>query len=888
MKDKGYRYYRDTELFNPNSMAYVERDFESSQQGQSVGLNIKVEGALTQHRAICDQLRSGADILNVEQSAEVLIAHYRHYGHFAVDLGLYQDERRFPAPPDVNGVLQGIFKGTSHSLSITDWHQSLKHLYGNQIAFEFMHADVEQRDWFVGVIESDQYQPDTQELLDGYTDIVRSCKLEKFLGINFVGQKRFSLEGCEALVPVLERTIKDHVAYGYDDVVLGMAHRGRINALINVLGLPLKTIVSKFDGNYHTKDYTGDVKYHLGHSVDRIINDKHIHIALCYNPSHLEAINSVAMGNVRARIDHGASKPFAILIHGDAAIAGQGVVMETMSMSKVNAYDVGGAIHIVVNNQIGFTTNPSDARSTHYCTDIAKLIGAPVMHVRADDLSGVLRAAKIAAAYKHRFNADIFIDVIGYRKYGHNEADEPRATQPGLYHFIADKPPLLEQIEQQLIEQHITTEKLASIKALIDGQIKAQSSLIEVESDRGSIRSLAWKSLQSSDWREPANYSLDLALISQIAHQLVTLPEQIKIQAQVKKLYEQRKEMAKGLAPVNWGMAELLAYQYLVSKGYSVRLVGQDCIRGTFAHRHATIYDQETGDAHSFVKSSDKASFENYNSILSEYAALGFEYGYSETNPNTLVLFEAQFGDFINGAQIIIDQFISSGFQKWQRSCGLVMLLPHGYEGQGPEHSSARLERFLQLASQDSIQICVPSTAAQIFKLLLRQMFRPYRRPLIVMSPKSLLRRAEAQSDIDELIGDFSVILEDDPEYFGVKEVVLCSGKVYYDLYAYRKAHKKQVAIIRLEQLYPFPDVELSKVLKRYKQLKTIIWCQEEPRNQGAWNGIRDDLMGQLTDEQNLLVKSRPAAAAPAVGYASVHQDQQNRLIEMTFEGVGR
>ncbi|MDC3180759.1 2-oxoglutarate dehydrogenase E1 component [Gammaproteobacteria bacterium] len=879
---KGYRYYLQSELYSPNSMAYVEHCYEEVIDGitNALAAEFDTNGPTTQHRKICHSLLEKTALSVSESSADILINYYRRNGHYMVELGLFEDQRMKPPMPKLDGLLMGEFAGKQQQLTVKSWHEHLSKTYASQIGYEFMYCHEEEREWLCQAIEKVQYPVGPEELKKAFADITRAVKLEGFLGLSFVGQKRFSLEGCEGLVPLLESIIANQLSAGFDDVVIGMPHRGRINTLINVMGLPLKTIYEKFDGSYIPQSYSGDVKYHLGHSVDRILGGQHVHIALGYNPSHLEAINSVVMGNVRARIDSAASSSYAIIVHGDAAIAGQGVVMETLTMSGVKAYDIGGSFHIVVNNQLGFTTNPSDSRTTTYCTDIAKMIAAPVFHVRADDLKSLIQVVKIAVHYRAAFKKDVFIDLVGYRKHGHNEADEPRATQPLMYQNIAKREKILDTASKQLQEHEVPSQFIEETLAEIESRVKEQTSLVDCLAGKNSSRELAWGYYQSSDWAEkiPEVAFEDLkhaaALVSHV-------PKDFEIQRQVKKLIENRQKMAVEKMPLNWGMAELVAYQYLIGLGHPIRLVGQDCVRGTFAHRHAIIFDQKTGQAYCCIQDQKDVPFYNYNSVLSEYAALGYEYGYAETDPKSLVIFEAQFGDFINGAQIIIDQFISSGYQKWQRCCGLVMLLPHGYEGQGPEHSSARLERFLQLASEDSMQICVPTTAKQIFSLLVRQALRPYRRPLIVMSPKSLLRLDAAASELVDLLEPFSVVIDDQSEH-EPNEIILCSGKVYYDIKAYAKAHELQAHCIRLEQLYPFPAKALKAVLAQYPVTR-IKWCQEEPENQGAWQGIRDHISEILDDHVSLSVCARPHSASPAVGYMSVHQAQQEALMQKIF-----
>lgn len=872
-------------------MAYVENVFEEYVDGdESIALRNQLsryKEEATKHRQLCDLLRQQKNVTTTSISSENLLCdYYRRQGHLSVNLGLFDDARGNFQPPEYAGQLTANFAGMVKTMSIQQWIDKLELIYANDIGFEFMYASADEQQWFQQLLESESEVITTEELEKAYSDIARAEALEKHLGIQFVGQKRFSLEGLEALIPCLERVICTQVDAGYNDFVIGMAHRGRLNTLVNVLGVSVETLMAEFEGTNRIEETSGDVKYHLGHSTDRTYNQKDFHIALAYNPSHLEAINAVVMGNVRARIDRRETNPCGIIVHGDASIAGQGVVMENLTMSQVPAYHIGGVIHVVANNQIGFTTLPRDGRSTPYCTDIAKMISAPVMHVRADNLPAVVKCAKIAAMYRDKFKKDVFIDLIGHRKYGHNEADEPRATQPLMYQKISQMGSISEHCLKQVVSHGVSQKNCEMVYKDIQSRIKAKHCLIDCSDLTNSSRHKDWVRLSKDHWDSDYQYNISFDDLSQHAKSLMETPKGIKLQRQVENLVKQRSEMANNTQPLNWGMAELLAYQTIMRLGYPVRLVGQDAIRGTFSHRQASVYDQETGERHSLPKPTSKTFFENYNTVLSEYAALGFEYGYAETSPNTLVVFEAQFGDFINGAQIIIDQFISSGYQKWKRYCGLVMLLPHGYEGQGPEHSSARMERFLQLCAEENMQVCVPSTPKQIYQLLLRQVLRQYRSPLIVFSPKSLLRHPKAVSSLASLSSSpYELAIADQDRYHQAKNLVLCSGKVFYDLDQYREqVQAKNVAIVRLEQLHPFPNDEITRQLKYYKNVKTVIWCQEEPENQGAWEFVRKRLVA-IMPELNLVVAARNPSAASAVGYLSKHREQQTELMKKVFTG---
>ena len=876
-------------------MAYVEHEYEEvidgNKQGALAGYFVDYTDIATKHRQICDYLRMPQEQpMHVSQDGAVLIDYYRRYGHLSAKIGLLTDNRKAPPMPTVSGELSGAFAGQHTTMDADKWHDVLSKQYCASIGYEISHMQYDEQQWLQDVIESTSIVVSEEELLEGFSDIARASKLERFLGIKFVGQKRFSLEGCEALIPCIEQLIKESVKLDYDDVVIGMPHRGRINTLVNVMGLSISELVDQFEGLNHLEETSGDVKYHLGHSADRSYGSKDYHVALAYNPSHLEAINSVVMGNIRARIDQGLTTPMGIIVHGDSSVAGQGVVMEGLALSQVAGYKVGGMVHIVANNQVGFTTLPKDARSSTYCTDIAKMISAPVFHVHADDLEAVLYCAKIAALYRDQFKKDVFIDLIGFRRHGHNEADEPRATQPLMYSIIDKHPGALSVVKETLIQKGINEDSLTALEKEVDLKLKEGSQLISCKSEMNSTRKEAWSSLNGKDWRSKYNMSLSMKDLQGIACDIVKYPSDFNLQKQVANVMNARKEMSQGEKELNWGMAELMAYQSLVNLGFSVRLIGQDAIRGTFSHRHASLYDQVNGKRHQLIDNIDDAQFYNYNSILSEYAALGYEYGYAETNPNSLVVFEAQFGDFINGAQIIIDQFISSGYQKWKRMCGLVLLLPHGYEGQGPEHSSARLERFLQLFAQDNMQICIPSTPAQIYHILMRQMLRKYRRPLVIFSPKSLLRHPSAISSIEDISKNvFQVILDDPSSDKKATRVVICSGKVFYDLDQYRVQMKSEnTAIIRLEQIAPFPKEELKKILSKYKNIKDLIWCQEEPHNQGAWVCISSSLQECAPKGIHIRSVTRNEAAAPAVGYVSKHREQQAELVKRIFEEEGK
>lgn len=781
---------------------------------------------------------------------------------------------------------------------------SLKKTYCASIGAEFMHiVSSEERKWFQQRLESVQSSPrfdsDTKRhLLDRLT---AAEGLEKYLGSKYPGTKRFGLEGGESLIPILDELIQKSGSYQAKEVVIGMAHRGRLNVLINTLGKKTSELIDEFEGKAEYAMGSGDVKYHQGFSSNITTPGGEIHLALAFNPSHLEIVAPVVEGSARARQDKRHDKQgksvVPIIVHGDAAFSGQGVVMETLQMSQTRAYKTGGTIHIIVNNQVGFTTSKKeDARSTEYCTDVAKVVEAPILHVNADDPEAVLYVSQLAIDYRYQFKKDVVIDLVCYRRRGHNEADEPSGTQPLMYNVIKKRPSVHALYSQQLVAQKvISTEQ---VKKMVDGyRAKLDKGSVVVKnivSNPDKRLHFNWAPYLGHDWTAPAQTGHCKRDLIHIAEEFCGVPENFNLQRQVKKVIDDRKLMAQGKIPINWGFAETLAYATLLKQGHSVRITGQDAGRGTFSHRHAVLHDQKSGESFIPLQHLKKVEkrFTIYDSFLSELAVLGFEYGYATTNPNTMVIWEAQFGDFSNGAQMIIDQFITSGEHKWGRLCGLTMFLPHGYEGQGPEHSSARLERFLQLSAEQNIQVCIPTTPAQIFHLLRRQMLRPMRRPLIVMSPKSLLRHKEATSTLDELAdGQFNDVIAEtsitSPKK--ITRLILCSGRVYYDLVDKRRALKAEhVTMVRIEQLYPFPTKMLVEAIAPYTNLKEVIWCQEEPQNQGAWYSSLHHLKHAIRQHNaDLYVKfaGREASAAPAAGYMALHLKQLEEFLNQAIAG---
>ena len=793
------------------------------------------------------------------------------------------------------GSYSGLNKSTA---TLSEINQSLQRVYSNTIGFEYMHINrSDEVEWIRERIEQGwaNFKPTNQEKLYILNRLVAADSIEKYLGFKYVGQKRFSLEGGDGLIPLLDTVINRSASQGVKETVIGMAHRGRLNVLMNVVGKEPAEVFAAFEGKGISQTHSGDVKYHLGYSSNIMTPSGPMHVVLTFNPSHLEIVSPVAQGSTRARQrrrrDTEQRRVLPIQIHGDAAFAGQGVVMETFNMSQARWFMVGGSIHIVVNNQVGFTTsNPKDARSTIYCTDIAKMIEAPILHVNANDAEAVYFAALFAIDYRNTFKRDVVIDLVCYRRHGHNEADEPSATQPLMYKVIKSMEVPYAIYAKRLVSEGVIEDQAE--KKLADSYREALDtgkSIVELAKDPTYEFNVKWEPFIGKQWTEKAVTAVPLKQLEELAKKMEVVPDGFVVQPQVNKMRDTQKKMTLGEAPLQWGYAETLAYATLLEEGYPIRLCGQDAGRGTFAHRHAVLNDQNTGEIYIPLShlSPTQAQINIVDSLLSEEAVLAFEYGYATTEPNFLVIWEAQFGDFANGAQVVIDQFISSGEQKWGRLCGLVMLLPHGYEGQGPEHSSARLERYLQMCAQDNMQVCVPSSPAQIFHLLRRQMIRPYRKPLIVMTPKSLLRNPMATSSLKDLSeGEFQLVIPEvdkiDPKK--VDRVVCCSGKVYYELLEQRREKKlNNIAIIRIEQLYPFPDANCRKVLETYANAKELVWCQEEPQNQGAWSAMQPCLAALLGKGQTLEYAGRASSASPAVGYHSVHEKEQAALVSQAL-----
>ncbi|OHC29104.1 MAG: 2-oxoglutarate dehydrogenase E1 component, partial [Pseudomonadales bacterium RIFCSPHIGHO2_02_FULL_60_43] len=735
--------------------------------------------------------------------------------------------------------------------TLREIRDALQQTYCRTIGAEFTHiVDSEQRSWFQQRLESVRGRPQfSVEVQSHLLERLTAAEgLEKYLGTKYPGTKRFGLEGGESLIPLLDEVIQRSGSYGTKEIVIGMAHRGRLNVLVNTFGKNPRDLFDEFEGKKTEGLSSGDVKYHQGFSSNVMTAGGEVHLAMAFNPSHLEIVSPVVEGSVRARQDRRndaiGEKVLPVSLHGDAAFAGQGVVMETFQMSQTRGFKTGGTIHIVINNQVGFTiSNPLDSRSTEYCTDVAKMIQAPILHVNGDDPEAVLFVTQLAVDYRMQYKRDVVIDLVCYRRRGHNEADEPSGTQPIMY----------QQITKQRTTRELYAEVLTAAARQSADEVQAKIDEYRTALDNGQhvVKSLVkepnkelfvdWRPYLGHAWTARHDTRFELKTLQELSNKLLEIPEGFVVQRQVAKILEDRQKMSAGALPINWGYAETMAYATLLFEGHPIRMTGQDIGRGTFSHRHAVLHNQKDAGTHLPLQNlyQGQPRFDLYDSFLSEEAVLAFEYGYATTQPQSLVIWEAQFGDFANGAQVVFDQFISSGEHKWGRLCGLTMLLPHGYEGQGPEHSSARLERYLQLCAEHNMQVAVPTTPSQIYHLLRRQVIRPLRKPLVVLTPKSLLRHKLAISTLEDLAeGSFQTVIPEidaiDPKK--VERLILCSGKVYYDLLEKRRNEgREDIAIVRIEQLYPFPEDDLAEAIAPYKNLKNIVWCQEEPMNQGAW-----------------------------------------------------
>jgi len=856
-------------------------------------------------------------VASKQVSVQSLIAAYRSLGAHVADLDPLKRQER-PVFPELDPAFYGlteadldqVYSATNtyftkaDTMTMRDMLKALRDTYCRTIGVEFMHiSDPTAKRWIQQKLESSGGVPafSSEAKRNILQQLTEAEGLERFLHTKYVGQKRFSLEGGESFIACMDELVNHATESGVQEIVVGMAHRGRLNMLVNIMGKMPADLFAEFEGKYAKMLTDGDVKYHNGFSSDLSTRGGPVHLSLAFNPSHLEIVNPVVEGSVRARQDRrkdeDGSEVLPVLVHGDAAFAGQGVVMETLNLAQTRGYGTGGTVHIVINNQIGFTTSdPRDTRSTLYCTDVVKMIEAPVFHVNGDDPEAVVYVTQLALDYRREFHHDVVVDIVCFRKLGHNEQDTPSLTQPLMYKRIGQHAGTRKVYADKLVAQGIMAEGepdelVKSYRQLMeDGRRSAEPVLTDYKNKHATD----WKPFLEAKWTDHADTGVPLAELTRIGERLTTLPDGFSVHPLVQRLLGDRLKMARGEARLDWGMGEHLGFATLVASGYPIRITGQDSGRGTFTHRHAVLHDQkrERWNDGTYIPlqnvADNQASFTVIDSVLSEEAVLGFEYGYATAEPNTLTIWEAQFGDFVNGAQVVIDQFISAGEAKWGRQCGLVMMLPHGYEGQGPEHSSARIERFLQLCADHNMQVVQPTNAAQIFHVLRRQMIRPFRKPLVIFTPKSLLRHKDATSPLEDLaekqfqlvIGEQST--EINPE--DVRRVLVCSGRVYYDIVNARKElGRDDVAVLRVEQLYPFGHKAFAEQLQKYPNAKELVWVQDEPQNQGAWYYIQHHLVENLGDGQRLGYAGRPASASPAVGYMAKHAEQQRTLLELAF-----
>ena len=868
-----------------------------------------------------DFMKDGAfGVSEKELDVYNLINAYRAYGHFEADLDpltntpAHNDQlslNKFNlTEKDLEQTFQiGNIIGKENA-TLKEIIAHLRSVYCGKLTVQCADALPEVRNWFFK--EFEQNSPSFKLATDEKKYILKSVTnaeaIEKFLHTRYVGTKRFSVEGAEAALPMLDHAVNKGASLGMEELVVGMAHRGRINALVNFMGKDVATMFADLNGptelEVPLEDFDGDVKYHLGYSKTKDTANGKVDCHLAFNPSHLECVGPVVLGMARAsqrkrKDTKDRKKVIPLIIHGDAAFAGQGVVVESMQMAHVRGYSVGGTVHLIIDNQVGFTTNPENARSSHYSSDVAKALAIPVLHCNGDDVESCVRAMDIAVRYRQEWGRDIVITLLCYRRYGHNEGDEPAYTQPLMYDIIKKHPTLREIYSKQLVQANVAdqnfteglvTDRMNELQKIYD-QAKQTAPKLKTFKFEGAWAGL--KKATAADMEKPVKTSVDLATLQKVGQQIATIPSTFNLHPKLVKLIETRKAQAAGTDTCDWGMGELLAYGSLINEGTSVRLTGQDCVRGTFTHRHAGFYDTKTNEAYFPLKqlNSDKTHFCVYDSILSEYAVMGFEYGNSITDPSFLTIWEAQFGDFANGAQIIIDQFLAAGESKWQQMSGLVLLLPHGYEGQGPEHSSARLERFLQLSAQNNMSVVNLTTPGQVFHALRRQVKRDFRKPLVVMSPKSLLRHPRATSTIQEMAtGTFQEVIPDTllTDANKVEKVVFVSGKLYYELLEQReKLNDQKTALVRLEQISPFPAAKVKEIMKQYPNAKKVIWSQEEPQNMGAFSYVYfkfASLLNETGAKAQFAYVGRPDRASPATGSIYRHKMEQTEIIEKVFK----
>ena len=918
-------------LANPGSVPDSWREyFDALQHVPAVdGSNAKDVPHLPVINAFADRAKQGgtrvviaagadSDLGRKRVAVQQLIAAYRNVGSRWADLDPLKRTDREHIPeldPSFYGFADADFEtvfNTSNTffgkevMSLRDLLNALRETYCGSVGAEYMFiSDQSQKRWWQEKLESTRSKAvfsaeKKKHILDRLT---AAEGLERFLHTKYVGQKRFSLEGGESFIAAMDELVNDAGTRGVQEVVIGMAHRGRLNVLVNTLGKMPADLFAEFDHTAPEDLPAGDVKYHQGFSSDVSTPGGPVHLSLAFNPSHLEIVNPVVEGSARARMDRRGDtlggQVLPVLVHGDAAFGGQGVNQETLCLAQTRGYTTGGTVHLIINNQIGFTTSdPRDMRSSTFCTDIVKMVESPVLHVNGDDPEAVVLAAQLALEYRMEFRQDVVVDITCFRKLGHNEQDTPALTQPLMYKKIAAHPGTRKLYGDKLITQGVLSaegpdEMVKAYRAAMDA---GKHTVDPVLTNFKSKYAVDWSPFLGKKWTDAGDTAIPLTEWKRLAEKLTTLPDTVTPHQLVKKVYDDRAAMGRGEIPVDWGMGEHMAFASLVASGYPVRLSGEDCGRGTFTHRHAVIHDQkrEKWDTGTYVPlqnvADNQAPFVVIDSILSEEAVLGFEYGYASNDPNTLVIWEAQFGDFANGAQVVIDQFIASGEVKWGRVNGITLMLPHGYEGQGPEHSSARVERFMQLAADTNMQIVQPTTASQIFHVLRRQMVRNLRKPLVIFTPKSLLRNKDATSPLSEFTkGAFQTVIPETNEDVTkkadkVKRVIACSGKVYYDLVK-KRAEKEadDVVILRVEQLYPFPHKAFAAELKKYPNATDVVWCQDEPQNQGAWFFVQHYIHENMLDGQKLGYAGRAASASPAVGYAHLHQEQQKALVDAAF-----
>ena len=913
-------------LANPGSVPDNWREyFDALQHVPAVdGTNAKDIPHLPVINAFAERAKQGgtkvvmasadAEMGRKRTAVQQLIAAYRNVGQRWADLDPLKRTER-PNIPELEPSFYGFTDAdqetvfdTSNTffgkdrMSLRELLNALRETYCGTIGAEYMYTtDMAQKRWWQQKLESIRskasFSPEKKKhILDRLT---AAEGLERYLHTKYVGQKRFSLEGGESFIASMDELIQRAGEQGVQEIVIGMAHRGRLNVLVNTLGKMPKDLFAEFDHTAPEDLPAGDVKYHQGFSSDVSTPGGPVHLSLAFNPSHLEIVNPVVEGSVRARMDRRGdpkgSQVLPVLVHGDSAFGGQGVNQETLCLAQTRGYTTGGTVHIIINNQIGFTTSdPRDMRSTVFCTDIVKMVEAPVLHVNGDDPEAVVLATQLALEYRMTFCQDVVIDITCFRKLGHNEQDTPALTQPLMYKKIGAHPGTrklyADKLAAQGLGESLGDDMARAYRAAMDA---GKHTVDPVISNFKNKYAVDWSPFLGKKWTDAGDTAIPLAEWKRLAEKITTIPESVNPHQLVKKVYDDRAAMGRGEINVDWGMGEHMAFASLVASGYPVRLSGEDCGRGTFTHRHAVIHDQkrEKWDEGTYVPlqhvADNQAPFVVIDSILSEEAVLAYEYGYASNDPNTLVIWEAQFGDFANGAQVVIDQFIASGEVKWGRVNGITLMLPHGYEGQGPEHSSARVERFMQLAADTNMQIVQPTTASQIFHVLRRQMVRDLRKPLVIFTPKSLLRNKDATSPISEFTkGGFQTVIGEtkDIKADKVKRVIACSGKVYYDLVKKREEKgADDVAIIRVEQLYPFPHKAFAAEIKKYAKATELVWCQDEPQNQGAWFFIQHNIHENMLEGQKLGYAGRAASASPAVGYSHLHQDQQKALLEAAF-----